>query len=337
MERRTLLVGGTAAFSTVIAGCVGTDDELQETSGGDDDSPDDGSDESGSEDGDDDDGEERNALVGELVEGEDIHLVVEGVDRTDQLDEFTEADAGNELVVVSVAYKNVGDEFHTVSGFLSSRVRDAEDYTYDQSIYGTAQALNDGQIAPGELERGDVVYEVPEDATNLSLEFDFDLGLFGTLQRATIDLEAEADDPHVLEQDLRVDVHDVGAGIEHEGTTVTVNEIETATELDEFTAAGDGREFVIVDITVANDTGEEQHVSTLLQMQLKDDDGYSYGEDLGAVAALDQAFEEGSPIADGDQRRGRIAYEVAEGLTPLYWVFEFALFDQGDKTFWGIR
>lgn len=329
MERRTLLLGSTAAFSTVVAGCIGADDA----------DPGDGDDtDSGDDDGDaSDNGDERNALIGQLVDGEDVHLVVEGVERTEQLDEFTDADPGNVLLVVSLAYKNVSDEFHTVSGLLNSRVRDAEDYTYEQSFYGTDQALNDGQIAPGEVERGDVVYEVPEDADDLSLEFDFDLGLFGTLQRATIDLEAETDDPHVLEQDLRLDVNDVGTSIEHGGTTVTVNEIETATELDDFTVADDGREFVIVDITVANDTGEEHHVSTILQMQLKDGDGYSYAEDVGAAATLDRAFEEGSPIADGDQRRGQVAYETEEGVTPLYWVFEFALFDQGDKTFWEIR
>ncbi|WP_254862261.1 DUF4352 domain-containing protein [Halovivax gelatinilyticus] len=276
-------------------------------------------------------------MVGELIEGDALQLVVEDVSTTRELDEFTEADAGNEFLVVRLAYKNISDEFHSVSGWLSTRVRDAEAYIYDQSLFGTGESLNDGEIAPGEVERGDVVYEVPEDASEFVLKFDFERGLFEELERATIDLEAESDDPHVLEQELGVEVYEIGDSVEHEGTTVTVNEIATETQLDDFTEAEDGFEYLIVDITVGNETGEEHRVSTILQMQLKDQSGLSYGEDFGASTALDRAFDEGSPIADGDERRGQITYEIEDGLEPLYWVFEFALFADGDKTFWQLR
>ncbi|UTF53256.1 DUF4352 domain-containing protein [Natronosalvus rutilus] len=281
--------------------------------------------------------EDTSAVVGELIEGDPLHLVVEGARLTDSLGEFTEAETGSEFLVVRIAYKNTSEEFHTVSGLLSTRVRDDESYTYDQSFYGTAEALNDGQIAPGEVERGDLVYEVPEDASGFILEFDFDIGLFGDLERAVIDLETTSDDPATLEQELAIDVHGIGDTVEHEGTAVTVNEATTETQLDEFTEAAADHEYVVVDLTVENTTGEEQHVSTLLQMQLKDGEGLSYDDDLGATSSLERAFEQGAPIADGDERRGQLAYEVEAGREPLYWVFEFSLFAEGDKTFWQLR
>lgn len=318
MNRRALLIGTGAALTGTITGHVVAANQEQ-------------TDDNGAN------GEEIETVIGDLVEGENLHLVIENLETTSEIDEFTQADAGNEFLVVRLAYKNVSDEFQSVSGWLQTRVHDDEDYSYDQSLYGTGEALDGGEIAPGEVERGDVVYEVPEDATGLSLEFDFERGLFGSLDRAAIDLERESDDPVVLEQDLEIDVHGISDSVEQDGTTVTVNEIDTAVEFDQFTQASEGYEYVIVDITVANDTGEEQSVSTVLQMQLKDEHGFSYGEDLGAFTALDRAFDEGSPLADGDQRRGQLAYEVEDGIEPLYWVFEFSLFNEGDKTFWQLR
>lgn len=322
MNRRSLLFGASAAFIPALAKeCKATDgsvlttgiNNVQENS------------------------DELRGGVGDLIEGDDLHLVIEDVSTTTKIGEFTEADAGNELLVVRLAYKNITNEFHSVSGLLRTRVRDDDDYSYDQSLLGTEQALNDGEIAPGEVERGEVVYEVPQDATGFVLEFDFESGLFGDLERAVIDLEQESNDPYVLEQELAVNVYGIGDAVEHEGTTVRVNEINTATELDQFTVADEGYKYVIVDVTVANDTGEEQTVSTVLQMQLKDGNGFSYNEDLGGSVALDRAFDEGAPIADGNQRRGQLAYEVEEGIEPLYWIFEFALFAEGNKTFWQIR
>lgn len=333
MERRKLLLGTGAVLTAGLAGRTKAD--IVDPTG---DGNSDFEATDNETDGGDDDDAEFEGRIGDLVEGEDVHLVVESAERTSEINEFVEADEGNVLVVVALAYKNVSDDFHSVSGFLQTRVRDDENYTYDQSLFGTGQALNDGQIAPGEVERGDVVYEIPEEAGGLVLEFDFQLGgLFGDLERATIDLEAAADEFHDLEQDLAIEVHEIGTSIEYEGTTVTVNGSDTATSLGDFAEAEEGNEFVIVDLTVGNDTGEEQYVSTILQMQLKDGNGYSYSEDLGATVALDRAFDQGSPIADGDQRRGQLAYEVEEGTAPLYWVFEFALFAEGDKTFWQVR
>jgi hypothetical protein len=72
-------------------------------------------------------------------------------------------------------------------------------------------------------------------------------------------------------------------------------------------------------------------------MLVKDGDGWSHQEDLTATTELNRAFDEGSPIADGETRRGEVVYEVEKGLSPLYWVFEFSLWTDGDKTFWELR
>ncbi len=281
--------------------------------------------------------EEVEAVVGSLIESDDMALVVEDFERGVNLGEFVEPDDGNEFASASVALKNTSDDFVSVSNLLQTRIRDDENYSYDQTLFsGDEPSFNDGQFAPGEVERGAINFEIPEDATGLTLVWDFNSDLFTGLERALIDVEEETA-VHTLEQNLQIDVYDVGTTVEFEDTEVTVNEMRTEEELGRFTEPETGNEYVIVDISIENQTGEQQRVSTAIQMMIKDGDGYSYQEDLGATVELDRAFDETSPIGDGETRRGEVVYEVEEGLSPLYWVFEFSLWNDGDKTFWELR
>lgn len=339
MRRRKYIALSGVSLVTALAGCGEAADEEPEQVDDDEDTP-------ASDDTDDEDAEaeteaeteaEVEAAIGDLVEGDNVHLVVEGVERTTEVGEFAEADSGNEFVVVALAMKNVSSEFLTVSNLLQTSLEDEEGYSYDQTFVGDSDAqFNDGQFAPGEVERGSIAYEVPEDAAGLTLRFDFDVSIFGGVERAYIDLESEGDDV-TLEQELEVDVYDLGETIAFNGVEVAVEDVEYDTELGMFAEAEEGNEYAIVDIAVTNETGEDRRISTGLQMMVKDGNGRSYQEDLMATSDLDRDFDEGSPIPDGDTRRGRLAYEIPEGAAPLYWVFEFDVWVEGDKTFWALR
>lgn len=281
--------------------------------------------------------EETEARIGELVEGDEMHLVVESFERDVDFGEFTEPDPGQEFVSVQVALKNVSDSFVSVSNLLQTRIRDDESYNYSQTFLGGGDpTFSDGQFAPGEVERGHINFEIPEDASGLKLVWDFDFDLFSGIDRAIIDLE-DSVEVHEIEQDLRVEIHDLGETVRFDDIGVTLNEIRVEDDFGAFTEPAAGHEFLVLDITVENDTDEEQWISTFLQMHLKDGGGWSFQEDFGASTQLNQPFDEGSAILPGELRRGEIVYEVEEALSPLYWVFEFTLWVDGDKTFWAVR
>ncbi|MEF8785669.1 MAG: DUF4352 domain-containing protein [Haloarculaceae archaeon] len=348
MERRDyLLSAGTVGFAA-IAGCAeestGEPEPVDTQDTKDHEEPTDtpgetADDESSSEtdDSDEDTAQAVEAVVGDLVEGDDMQLVVEDFERGISLGEFIEPDDGNEFAAVSVALKNVSDTFVNVSNILQTRIRDDEDFSYEQTFFGGDEpTFNDGQFAPGEVERGAINFEIPEDASGLKLVWDFSFGLFEDIDRVIVDLE-EQTAVHTLEQNLQIDVYDVGTTVEFQATQVTVNDMRTESSLGSFTEPDAGNEYVIVDLSVENQTGEEQHVSTALQMLIKDGDGFSYQEDFSAAAQLSRQFDETTALADGETRRGEVVYEVEEGLRPLYWVFEFSLWNDGDKTFWQLR
>ena len=265
-------------------------------------------------------------------------MVVSGMEKTTEIGEFQEAESGNTFVVVDLGIKNrTSSEFINFSGLLQTRLKDSEDYTYDQTIAVTGNTFQGGQIAPGEVSRGDVVYEVPEDASGLTMQFDFQAFSLFDFSRLEIDLSEEAGNPTELEQNLQVDIYGTGDTVEFQDVQVALNSVETTTELGSFAQAEEGNEFVIADVTTTNNTEEELTISTALQMVVKDGNGFSYSTSLTASSSLDQNYSQGSPLAPGETRRGKVAYEVPTGTSPLYWVFEFSLWVDGSKTFWQVR
>lgn len=359
MERRDLL-GLTGVAMVPVAGCVGdtedapdpgegnggdgSDDQTTQTTQSDDTEETTQSDDT-EETTQSDDTEETTpedtsgeAIVGQLVEGEQMAMVVESVSRTTKIGEFQEADDGNEFVISKLGVKNTTEsKYATFSGFLQTQLKDSEGYTYSQTVAVTGNTFEGGELAPGEVSRGDVVYEVPTDASELVLQFDLSSFSFFQYNQVIIDLSKEAETIASLEQTLRVPVNSIGDRVSKDDVAVKVNSVETETSLSSFTEAEEGHEFVIVDITTTNNTNEDLSLSTLLQMRMKDGQGNSHPMSISALSELEKSYNESQPLTSGESRRGKIPYEVPEDASPLYWTFEFSVWVEGSKAFWQIR
>lgn len=278
-----------------------------------------------------------NVTVGEAVSGDDLSMVVRDVTKTKKIGQFQEAESGNTFVVVRLAAKNTSDKFRDFNSFLQTRLKDSENTVYDSSFGVTDHPIQSGILAPGEVARGDVVFEVPESVEGLIMQFDFSAFDLFKFERVTVDLTQEATSVANLEQSLDVDVSSTGEQVAHNDVTVTVHGVRTTTELGSFTKAEEGNEYVIPDIEITNDTSEELNVSTALQMRIKTGTGLAYTADIGGSSQLDKGYSEGSPIAPGESRRGELAYQVSQDDKPLYWVFDFLNIGDPYKAFWNLR
>lgn len=275
--------------------------------------------------------------VGEVVEDDTFAMVIRDVSMTSSLGTFQEADSGNEFVVVRMAVLNQSDEFLDFSGFWQTRVKDADNRVYESSFSSTDQRLDSGTLAPGEVTRGDIAYEIPTSASGLTLQLDFDSFDLFKFNRVVVDLEEEASSIGDVEQDLRVDIRDTGESISQDDVSVTVLDVRTTDELSQFATADEGNEYVIPDIEVQNNTDEPLNVSTLLQMRVKTGQGFTYLSDLAGSSELSQGYTEGSEIAPGEARSGELAFEVPTDSSPLYFVFDFYSFRDAYKGFWQLR
>lgn len=344
-DRRTILAT-TATFALpAIAGCADSDGDGEEggnAAGNGDTKPSgDGTKggQSGDGNGDEQDTEENSGgsadvILGEAVEGDGVSMVAQSVEYTDKLGEYQEADSGNEFAVIRMVVKNSSDAYVNFSNFWQTRLVDKDDYTYDAAFASVDHPLESGYLAPGEVVRGDTVYEVPKDAEGLSLQFDFSAFDFFNLDRVTIDLSQQADETADFEQELGVDILGVGDKDEHKGVSITVDNVRYEDSLGSFAEAEEGNEYVIPEILVGNDTGEPLTVSTVLQMRVKDQSGLSYRMDISGQSQLERGYSESSDIADGEQRRGELAFEVPKDADVLHFVFDFMDLGSGMKTFW---
>ena len=86
---------------------------------------------------------------------------------------------------MDVSIENVGKDVETVIGAVGFKLKDSvQGYSYEQDYTATSslgQAIGSYEkLQPGDKIRGKLAFEVPKDAKNLQLIFDFDI--FGGAQ-----------------------------------------------------------------------------------------------------------------------------------------------------------
>jgi len=112
--------------------------------------------------------------------------------------------------------------------------------------------------------------------------------------------------------------HEVSIGdtIEVEpGLYLTVNDIRASVGDGFFEADG---VYIIIDCTYENRSKKEANLSTLINLSVKDSDGYKYTVALFAdtKGSLDGA------LAVGDKTRGEVAFDVPDGTTVEYFCYD---------------
>lgn len=125
--------------------------------------------------------------VGDEVKLGDWSVKVWGV--TDPLaptNEFAKPKDGFRWVSLDTEVKNLSSDPAAVSSLLCFKVQDSVNREYTEDIAsGVQPGPPDGEVAPNAAKRGNVVFEVPVDATGLKLNFKCDLFSSGT---ATVQL-----------------------------------------------------------------------------------------------------------------------------------------------------
>lgn len=115
--------------------------------------------------------------VGDRVENGGIALTVNNVTFDDEIDNFLSAASGNIYLVLDVTIENTDDDEGTYN-LLYFKVKDADGYEYSASISAPEPNLSAGDLVAGDKVRGNVAFEVKEDATGIILTYE-PLVLFG--------------------------------------------------------------------------------------------------------------------------------------------------------------
>ncbi|WP_433632963.1 DUF4352 domain-containing protein, partial [Halomicrococcus sp. NG-SE-24] len=232
-----------ASALTLLAGCAGTGSNTTTSSS----TKGDGSSSSQGGDGTSESKQKQkkaSVKVGEVVEGDNLAMVVREVEETEKLGEFQKAKSGNTYRVIRMAVKNTSGDYIDFNGFLQAQLKDDSNHVYDATVSSTDHPIQSGILAAGEVARGDIVFEVPKDASGLNLQFDFTTFDLFNFNRVTVALDEEAESIANLEQSLKVDVLSPGKTSSQSDVSVVVHGVRTASELGSFAQAADGREYV---------------------------------------------------------------------------------------------
>lgn len=117
------------------------------------------------------------AKIGETVQDGDLAFTVIDVTTASTLgNQFTKKDAQGLFYVISLKVDNKGKETKTIDSSMIT-LTDSQGRTFDRSIDGqTAKGMAQGsvdlflqQVQPGLNVTGDIVFDIPQDATGLKL------------------------------------------------------------------------------------------------------------------------------------------------------------------------
>ena len=96
----------------------------------------------------------------------------------------------------------------------------------------------------------------------------------------------------------------------------------------DFSKPDEGKKFVAVELIIVNNSQSAMNISTLLQMNMKDDTGQKYDTDFMASTATNSASVDGE-LAPGEKVRGKVGFQIAENATGLQFVFDASVFGSG--------
>lgn len=125
-------------------------------------------------------GLENRYQIGETFEMGDLLVTVNGIEYSEG-NEFAHPKKGEVFVVVDVSYENAGSKSVNLP-LLGIQLKDAtgQVHSFDFMAQGaTGSEMPMGEIAPGELVRGQYPFSVEEDVKGLTLAFDANIWKWG--------------------------------------------------------------------------------------------------------------------------------------------------------------
>lgn len=112
--------------------------------------------------------------VGDQVKVGTTYIVTVNSAKTNQGDDVIQPKSGDTFLIVDVSLKNVSSQEQDVSSLLMFTLKDATGQKYDETITDGATPP-DGQLAAGDVLRGQLSYEVPQSQHSFTLAFQADI------------------------------------------------------------------------------------------------------------------------------------------------------------------
>lgn len=267
--------------------------------------------------------------VGDIVSINNTILVVLGWDQPLGGDLNPPA-AGKKYLVVDVMLANQGEGSFNISPVFQMTLKDATGQKYN--VNGKANLASgsnspNGELNPGEVIRGKVGFHVPEDLVNFIFIYEANLIGLGEVSVNLGPTPVAMDPPTDLNLVQQQEVYQIGDLIEISNLVIQVIQVNYPAGTEIIKPKVDYK-FVSVDVSVENQGGSPQEITSIVQMYLKDSTSQKYTFHLGAQSVIDSGLPD-DELQPGEKIRGQIGFQVPENAKGLVFVFDAEIFGYG--------
>lgn len=267
--------------------------------------------------------------VGDIVSIDDAILVVLGWDQPLGGD-FNPPDEGKKYLVVDLMIANQGERSFNSSPVFQMSLKSPSGIKYN--LNGKANLASgsnqpNGEINPGEIVRGKVGFQVPQDQVDFLFVYEVNLLGQGEVSVNLGSVPVAMDPPEDLNLIPSLDIFQIGDLIEISDLAIQALEVSYPTG-NEIVKPKEGFKFTAVEIQIENQGSTVREITSVVQMYLKDETGQKYTFHLGAQSLLDAGLPD-DELQPGEYVRGQIGFQVPVDSPGLVFVFDAEIFGFG--------
>lgn len=260
--------------------------------------------------------------VGDLISIQDTLLIILGWDQPEGGD-FNPPAEGKKYVAVDLLLANQGENSFSISPVFQMTLKDSSGQKYNLNAKANAATESNppnGELNPGEVIRGTVGFQVPENVGDFV--FVYEANLLG-LGEVSVDLgptPVSMEPPQDLGLEQAQEEFQIGDVVKISDLLIQVVDAAYPSGTD-WVRPKEGWKFVIVDVWVENQGQNTREISSALQMYLKDASGRKYTLHLGAQSLADAGLPD-DELQPGEKVRGQIGFHVPKTASGLIFVFD---------------
>ena len=267
--------------------------------------------------------------VGDIIGAGNTILVVLGWDLYPGGSQFPPQE-GFKHLAVDIMLANQGNDPFEFSPGNSMTVKDLSGNVYYMnsiSGYITGRDSPDGEMIPGEILRGMVGFQVPEDQVEFVLILEPDQDDLGEISVNLGSTPQFLDPPLDLDLELQQKIYQLGDSAEILGQVIQVIGVTYPAD-EEITRPQEGYKSIVVEILIENQGDKTLYFTGPDQLYLKDSSGQKYSDDSLALPAGSDDHVIGS-LEPGESIQGRMAFLVPQDADGLIFVFDPDMFELG--------
>lgn len=236
--------------------------------------------------------------VGDILKDGDMQIVYVASGEYREDNQFLQPEQGKKLVFIKLAFENQGSSDLSVSSFSFDGYADG--YSVDQHY--TDDSLS-ATLSPGRTTDGVLVYEVPNNASSIEIEYETD---FFTNKKIKFIYDGNKESGYEVEANTAAaeNAFSVGDVVESKDLNISYLSCEKDTSYSQFSEPASGCHYVTLTFEFENKGSSDEHIT------MYDFDCYADGKNCDQAYFRDDTIS--ATLSAGRKAKGTVTYQVPD-------------------------